>query len=45
MLHLTSYKSSDVADTDKKIHDLLETRFNALCGDVKNHINECFAVW
>ena len=30
---------------DKKIHDLLETRFNALCGDVKNHINECFAVW
>lgn len=45
VLHLTSYKSSDVADTDKKIHDLLETRFNALCGDVKNHINECFAVW
>ena len=39
-LHINGYTGPEVADTDQKVKAILESRFSALNGDVRNHISQ-----
>lgn len=39
-LYISSYTGVNSADTDDKIHSILEQRFSFLEGDIKQHIND-----
>lgn len=44
-LHISVYTTDTDADTDQKIHGILEQRFDYLKGDIENTVQALLANW